>query len=344
MSGDIPGSFRVRAHRGWSQCIAARAQTTSLARKAALRGKAGQAGSPATAPAWMGAGLAGAGAAGLLVIAGCAGGGAAVQGPAARVTIVSGNLTFSSAAAGARGAAAPAAGAVGHRAGSAVVAGQKGPGTHAAASGSISRTGAAQAASGRSRASGGVVAPVDLRPDLGVQVAVRDGRLTGVSVRTVRRPGPCRRPCPVVRPGLPQLAHALGAGAVADLPGHRDGRRCPRPAYRHGQHLPHAAAPPDVHRRHDPRRRPDGRRGHAHHDQFQPAHHRPGHGGARAADLVEQAGHRGLVLGEQQERVVPAPALLAGAHPRALHRAPGRPAGRAGRLRPVRPDPALPGR
>jgi lipoprotein-anchoring transpeptidase ErfK/SrfK len=111
-------------------------------------------------------------------------GGAAAQGPAARVTIVSGNLTFSSAA-GARGVTAPASRAVGHRAGSAVVAGLSGSGARAAASGSISRAGAAQAASGRSRVSGGAVAPVDLRPDLGVRVAVRDGRLTGVSVRTV---------------------------------------------------------------------------------------------------------------------------------------------------------------
>jgi lipoprotein-anchoring transpeptidase ErfK/SrfK len=177
----------VRAHRGWSQCIAARAETVSLAQKASLGGKAGQAGrgSLAAAPAWVGAGLAGAGAAGLLVIAGCAGGGVAAQRPAARVTIVSGNLTFSSAAAGARGVAAPASRAVGHRAGSAVVAGLSGPGTRATASGGISRARAAQAASGRSRASGGAAAPVDLRPDLGVRVGVRDGRLTGVSVRTV---------------------------------------------------------------------------------------------------------------------------------------------------------------
>jgi lipoprotein-anchoring transpeptidase ErfK/SrfK len=111
-------------------------------------------------------------------------GGAAAQGPAARVTIVSGNLTFSSAA-GARGVTAPTSRAAGHRAGSAVVAGLSGSGARAAASGSISRADAAQAASGRSRASGGAVAPVDLRPDLGVRVAVRDGRLTGVSVRTV---------------------------------------------------------------------------------------------------------------------------------------------------------------
>ena len=129
MSGDIPGSFRVRAHRGWSQWIAARAETVSLARKASLRAKGSLAGV---------AGLAGS--AGLLVIAGCAGGGAAAQGPAARVTIVSGNLTFSSAAGGARGVTAPASRAAGHRAGSAVVAGLSGPGTRAAASGSI-RTG-----------------------------------------------------------------------------------------------------------------------------------------------------------------------------------------------------------
>ena len=188
MSGDLPGSFRVRAHRGWSQRIAARAETVRLARKAGLGGKAGlpAAGSLATKGSLAGAaGLAGVGAAGLLVIAGCAGGGAAAQGPAARVTIVSGNLTFSSAAGGARGVTAPASRAAGHRAGSAVVAGLSGPGTRAAASGSIRRADAAQAASGRSRASGGAVTPVDLRPDLGVRVAVRDGRLTGVSVRTV---------------------------------------------------------------------------------------------------------------------------------------------------------------
>jgi lipoprotein-anchoring transpeptidase ErfK/SrfK len=166
----------VRAHRGWSQCLAARAETVSLAGKPGPGGKGRLAGT---------AGLVGAGAAGLLVIAGCAGGGAAARGPAARVTIVSGNLTFSSAAAGARGAAAPAARAVGHRAGSAVVAGLSGPGPRATASGGISRAGAAQAASGRSRPSGGAAAPVDLRPDLGVRVAVRDGRLTGVNVRTV---------------------------------------------------------------------------------------------------------------------------------------------------------------
>jgi lipoprotein-anchoring transpeptidase ErfK/SrfK len=109
----------------------------------------------------------------------------AAQGPGARVTIISGNLTFSSGAAGARGIAAPGSRGVGHRAGSAVVAGLSGPGTRAAASGSTSRAGAAQAASSHSRASGGAAAPVDLRPDLGVRVAVRDGRLTGVSVRTV---------------------------------------------------------------------------------------------------------------------------------------------------------------
>ena len=75
---------------------------------------------------------------------------------------------------------------------------------------------------------------MDLRPDLGVRVAVRDGRLTGVSVRPVAgktvagktvagapgRGGGGR----VVRPGFAELAHALGAGAVPDLPGHRDGR------------------------------------------------------------------------------------------------------------------------
>ena len=179
MSGDIPGSFRVRAHRGWSQWIAARAGT-GPGRKTSPGGKTGLPSQGSLAGA---AGLAGT--AGLLVIAGCAGGGAAAQGPAARVTIVSGNLTFSSAAAGARRATAPVSHAAGHRAGSAVVAGLSGPGTRAGASGRISQAAAAQAASGRSRASGGPVAPVDLRPDLGVRVAVRDGRLTRVSVRPV---------------------------------------------------------------------------------------------------------------------------------------------------------------
>jgi hypothetical protein len=64
VSWDIPGGLRVRAHRGWTQT----------------------------------GGLAGAGAAGLLVIAGCAGTGSGALGPRAKVTIVSGNLTFSSAA------------------------------------------------------------------------------------------------------------------------------------------------------------------------------------------------------------------------------------------------------
>ena len=169
MSGDIAGGFRVRAHRGWNQYIASRARTGSLA---------------------TGAGWVGAGAAGLLVLAGCAGGGAAAQGPPAKVTIVSGNLTFSSAIAGKRGGTGPVQGSLGRpaaprRAGDAIVAGLSGPGTRDAASGSMNRAGAAQAASGLSRASQEAAAPVDLRPDLGVRVAVRDGRLTGVTVRAL---------------------------------------------------------------------------------------------------------------------------------------------------------------
>jgi lipoprotein-anchoring transpeptidase ErfK/SrfK len=147
----------VRAHRGW-----------------------GQAG-----------GLVGAGAAGLLVIAGCTGTGPGAQPPPAKVIIVSGNLTFSSAA-GAAGH--PAAGAAGHpaapahqpldqRAGNAIVGGLNSPGSDETTPGGIGQAGAVQAVSGRSRASGGPAVPVDLRPDLGVRVAVRDGRLTGVSVR-----------------------------------------------------------------------------------------------------------------------------------------------------------------
>jgi lipoprotein-anchoring transpeptidase ErfK/SrfK len=109
----------------------------------------------------------------------------AARGPAARVTIVSGNLTFSSAAAGARGTAAPASGHSGHRAGGTVVAGLSRAAIRAAASGRTSQANAGQAASGRSRASSGAAAPVDLQPDLGVRVVVRDGRLTGVSVRAI---------------------------------------------------------------------------------------------------------------------------------------------------------------
>ena len=91
----------------------------------------------------------------------------------------------------------------------------------------------------------GTAAPVDLRPDLGVRVAVRDGRLTGVSVRPVAGktvagqdgdrerpwpgpPWPGRR-WPGRTPPFAELAHALGAGAVPDLPGHRDGRGPRRP-------------------------------------------------------------------------------------------------------------------
>ncbi len=129
-------------------------------------------------------GLIGAGAAGLLVIAGCAGTGPGALGPSAKVTIVSGNLTFSSAG-GAGHTATPARRSLDHRAGDAIVGGLSGPGSHDAASGDMSQASAVRAASGRSRASGGAAAPVDLRPDLGVRVAVRDGRLTGVSVRPV---------------------------------------------------------------------------------------------------------------------------------------------------------------
>ncbi len=179
----------MRAYRGRNQGPA-RAEIAGVAGAAARAERAGPAGRAARAAkaglARKGgpAGLAGAGAAGLLVIAGCAGGGVAAQGPAARVTIVSGNLTFSSAGAGTRGAAA-ASRAAGHRAGSAVVARLSGSRARATAPGGISGAGAGQAASGRSRASGGAPAPLDLRPDLGVRVAVRDGRLTGVSVRTI---------------------------------------------------------------------------------------------------------------------------------------------------------------
>jgi lipoprotein-anchoring transpeptidase ErfK/SrfK len=183
VSGDIPQGFRLRAHRGWSQRIVSRAGTASLATVTSRAGTCR-----------AGAGLAGAGAAGLLVIAGCSGAGPAAQGLAAKVTIVSGNLTFSSASAGQHRAAAPAQrpgnygsgshGSGSHRAGDAIVAGLSGPGRHGVASGKTSRAQAAQAASGRSRASQEVAAPVDLRPDLGVRVAVRGGTLTGVSVRT----------------------------------------------------------------------------------------------------------------------------------------------------------------
>jgi hypothetical protein len=148
---EIPVGFRVRAHRGWSQT----------------------------------GGLAGAGAAGLLVIAGCTGTGPGALGPSAKVTIVSGNLTFSSAAAGAGRTAAPARRSLDHRAGDAIVAGLSGPGSHETASGGTRQADAIQAVSGRSRASGGTATPVDLRPDLGVRVAVRDGRLIGVSVLLV---------------------------------------------------------------------------------------------------------------------------------------------------------------
>lgn len=95
MPGDITGGFRGRAHRGWSQYVGA-----------------------------------GAGAAGLLVVAGCTGAGPAAPGAAAKVTIVSGNLTFSSAGPGMGRLAAPA-----HRAGDAIVAGLSGSGARDTASG-----------------------------------------------------------------------------------------------------------------------------------------------------------------------------------------------------------------
>ncbi|MGD0927428.1 MAG: Ig-like domain-containing protein, partial [Streptosporangiaceae bacterium] len=176
-------------HRGWSRCIGSRAVPASLAGTA---------------------GLVGAGTAGLLVIAWCAGAGPPAQAPHAKVTIVSGNLTFSSAAPGERRGAGPAhrtgaqeavnhgslgqgslgqgslgQGSLSRRVGDAIVAGLSGPGTRGAAPGVIIRARAAQAASRRSRASQGAAVPVDLRPDLGIRVAVRDGRLTGVSVRTM---------------------------------------------------------------------------------------------------------------------------------------------------------------
>ena len=150
MAGDIPVGFRVRAHRGWSQT----------------------------------GGLVGVGAAGLLVIAGCTGTGPGALGPPAKVTIVSGNLTFSSAAAGAE-RSAPVRRSPDHRAGDAIVTGLSGSGSRQVASGGTSQVSGVRAVSGRFRASEGVAVPVDLRPDLGVRVAVRDGRLTGVSVRPV---------------------------------------------------------------------------------------------------------------------------------------------------------------
>ena len=158
MSGEIPGSCRARAYRGWSQA----------------------------------GGLAGAGAAGLLVIAGCTGPGPAAPGPSAKVTIVSGNLTFRSAA-GARRPAALARRSPGHRAGDAIVAGLSASPSRQAASGVAGQASAVRAASGRSRAVRGTAVPVDLRPDLGVRVAVRDGRLTGVSVRPVAQSGAAGR-------------------------------------------------------------------------------------------------------------------------------------------------------
>lgn len=111
MSGNTPVGFRVHAHRGWSQT----------------------------------GGLVGAGVAGLLVIAGCTGTGSGALGPPAKVTIVSGNLTFSSAATRAGRTAAPARQSgdrqsgdhrsLDHRAGNAIVASLSGPGSDETASG-----------------------------------------------------------------------------------------------------------------------------------------------------------------------------------------------------------------
>jgi hypothetical protein len=80
-------------------------------------------------------GLVGAGAAGLLVIAGCTGTGPAALGPAAKVTIISGNLTFSSATTRAGRTAAPAQRSRQHRTGDAIVAGLSSSGSRETASG-----------------------------------------------------------------------------------------------------------------------------------------------------------------------------------------------------------------
>jgi lipoprotein-anchoring transpeptidase ErfK/SrfK len=151
VSADIPVGLRVRAHRGWSQA----------------------------------GGLVGAGVAGLLIITGCAGSGPGTLGPPAKVTIVSGNLTFSSAATTAGRPAALARRPDDQRAGDAIVGGLSGPGSHQTALSGAGQASAVWAVSGHSRASRGSAAPVDLRPDLGVRIAVRDGRLTRVSVRPV---------------------------------------------------------------------------------------------------------------------------------------------------------------
>ena len=182
MAGDMPVGFRVRAHRGWSQT----------------------------------GGLIGAGVAGLLVIAGCTGTGPGALGPLAKVTIVSGNLTFSSAAGGARRAGAPARRSGERGAGDAIVGGLSGSEATTRRRAVQARLAPCGRSSGRSRASGGTAAPVDLRPDLGVRVAVRDGRLTGVSVRPVAgktRPG--RRPGRPGRRWPGRMPPVRGAGARA---------------------------------------------------------------------------------------------------------------------------------
>ncbi len=227
VSGDIPVGFRVRAHRGWSQT----------------------------------GGLVGAGAAGLLVIAGCTGRGPGRAGAAReghhrqRQPDVQLGRHRGGGAPPPRRTSPLIAGPLITGPGTPSSAGLSGPGSHETASGGYQP---GQRPTGGQRPfqglPGGQSAPVDLRPDLGVRVAVRDGRLTGVSVRPVAgRPWQGRRGRAdhggedagrVVHPGFAELAYALGAGAVPDLPGHRDGRGSGRPAHRHGQRLPHAAAAP----------------------------------------------------------------------------------------------------
>ena len=70
-------------------------------------------------------------------------------------------------------------------AGDAIVTGLRGSVARGAVPGGISRGHAVRAPSGHFRVSQGAAGPVDVRPDLGVRVAVRDGRLTGVSVRAL---------------------------------------------------------------------------------------------------------------------------------------------------------------
>lgn len=201
----------MRAHRGWGQRIVSRAGTAGLATVTSRAGT-GRGGAGGGGTSLAGTGLAGAGAAGLLVIAGCSGAGPAAQGLAAKVTIVSGNLTFSSASAGPRRAAIPVQHSGNHRSGDAIIASLSGSGRRGVASGGTTgHNQAAQAASGRSRASQGAVVPVDLRPDLGVRVAVRDGRLTGVSVRAITS-----TPAPgTPAPGTPASGTTRAGGSLA---------------------------------------------------------------------------------------------------------------------------------